>query len=257
MSSINQKSHYEQIHDDYERHYYDLPSMAYRERFIYDVMLKGLDLNGKQVAELASGSGHNSMAIRKRFPQVKLTGFDISAKACVSYREMLGVDAIEADLTKPLGAHLPTFDYIFIFGGLHHCVSDLDATLKNISNLLEPGGMLLFFEPNSQYVLEGARKLWYKHDRYFEQDSEAALNHSEMLTLTNDRFRVKNITYMGGPAFFLIYNSLIFRIPVGIKKFIAPPLFALEALTNYIPCKYLYSSFIGQWVKNAPNSNDD
>jgi SAM-dependent methyltransferase len=249
LSSIDQKSHYKNIHDDYETHYYDPTSMEYRQRFIYDVMFKGLDLNGKRVAELASGSGHNSLALRERFPQAQLTGFDISAKACASYRELLNVEAIEVDLTKPL-TNMPTFDCILIFGGLHHCVSDLGTTLLNIADMLEPGGVLLFFEPNSQYILEGARKIWYKYDRYFEENSEAALNHSEMLASTNGRFRINSINYMGGIAFYLIYNSLIFRIPVSMKKYIAPPLFALERLMSYLPGKFLYSSFIGQWIKN-------
>ena len=249
MSSIDQKSQYENIHDDYEAHYYDPTSMEYRERFIYDLMFEGLDLNGKRVAELASGSGHNSLALRKRYPQVQLTGFDISAKACASYRELLNTEAIEVDLTKPL-KNMPTFDCILIFGGLHHCVSDLDTTFSNIADMLVPGGMLLFFEPNSEYILEGARKIWYKHDRYFEENSEAALNHSEMLASTDGRFKVNNITYMGGIAFYLIYNSLIFRIPVGMKKYMAPPLFALECLMSYLPGKFLYSSFVGQWIKN-------
>ena len=142
---------------------------------------------------------------------------------------------------------MPTFDCILIFGGLHHCVSDLGT---NLADMLESAGIILFVELNSQYVLEGARKIWYKDNLYFEKNSEAALNHSEMLALTNGRFRINSINYMGGIAFYLIYNSLIFRIPVSMKKYIAPPLFALERLMSYLPGKFLYSSFIGQWIKN-------
>jgi hypothetical protein len=43
---------------------YDASSMAYRDRFVYDIMFRGLDLNGKDVADLAAGSGHNSLAVR-------------------------------------------------------------------------------------------------------------------------------------------------------------------------------------------------
>ena len=73
---------------------------------------------------------------------------------------------------------------------------------------------------------------------------------TEMLALTNGRFRINSINYMGGIAFYLIYNSLIFRIPVSMKKYIAQPLFALERLMGSMPGKFLYSSFIGQWIKN-------
>ena len=51
-----EKDHYERIHSDYARHYYDQTSMAYRRRFIYDHLLAGLDLNGKRVADLACGN---------------------------------------------------------------------------------------------------------------------------------------------------------------------------------------------------------
>ena len=40
-----QKAHYEAIHDAYEAHYYDAPSMAYRDRFIYGPLVKRLDLS--------------------------------------------------------------------------------------------------------------------------------------------------------------------------------------------------------------------
>jgi len=249
LSSIDQKVHYEKIHDEYEKHYYDYWSMAYRERFIYDIMFRGLDLNGKRVAELASGSGHNSLAALKRFPQAELTGFDISARACASYRELLHSEAIEIDLTKPLPVN-KKFDYVFISGGLHHCISDLDKTFENISDLLVPGGMLLFYEPNAEYIMEGVRKLWYKRDKYFEEDSEAALSHSKMLSVADGRFRVHEITYLGGIAYFIIYNSLILRIPPAIKNILSPPLFAIESMTNRLPSKYFFPAFIGQWKKN-------
>jgi hypothetical protein len=60
IDSTRQKQHYEAIHTNYEDHYYDAQSMAYRERFYYDPLFEGLDLNGCRVADLASGSGHNS-----------------------------------------------------------------------------------------------------------------------------------------------------------------------------------------------------
>ena len=39
-----QKYHYENIHSDYENHYYDEYSMKYREIFIYHEMFEGIDL---------------------------------------------------------------------------------------------------------------------------------------------------------------------------------------------------------------------
>src|ERR1700737_4489299 len=95
----SQKEHYESIHEIYESHYYDEQSMAYRERFYYDPLFDELDLNGCAVADLASGSGHNSLAVLRRFPKAIVTGFDISTAACEDYRRNVGRPGIETDLT--------------------------------------------------------------------------------------------------------------------------------------------------------------
>ena len=116
-NSTRQRVHYERIHDDYETHYYDATSMAFRERFIYDLMFRGLDLNGKDVADLAAGSGHNSRAVQERFPQVRVAGFDISSRACESYRRIVGAEAFQLDLTAE-NEQLARFDVAMIVGGL-------------------------------------------------------------------------------------------------------------------------------------------
>src|SRR5262245_36293910 len=165
---LRQQQHYETIHDDYERHYYDASSMAFRSRFVYDVLFDGIDLNGKLVADLASGSGHNSLAVLHRFPGARVVGIDISPKACASYERLTGSKAYQLDLTAGRAPGI-TVDVAMVVGGLHHCVSDLPATLRTIAGIVRPRGLLLMFEPNREYLLEGARRLWYRLDRYFEQ----------------------------------------------------------------------------------------
>ena len=85
-----QQRHYEALHDAYEAHYYDAPSMEYRHRFIYSPLLSGLDLHHASVADLACGSGHNSLALRSYFPQLRTVGYDISETACRNYRQRVG-----------------------------------------------------------------------------------------------------------------------------------------------------------------------
>lgn len=104
-----QRQHYEQIHDDYERHYYDLPSREFRRRFVEDAFFEGLELDGKNVADLACGSGHGSRALLTRFPHARPVGFDISPRACSAYRRNLGLDCHEMDLTVG-GYDGPRFD---------------------------------------------------------------------------------------------------------------------------------------------------
>src|SRR5271154_3846183 len=76
-TSDRQAQHYDRILSDYDQHYYDAQSTVYRERFILGPLVEGLDLNGKEVADLACGSGETSLFLRRRFPGVRTTGFDI------------------------------------------------------------------------------------------------------------------------------------------------------------------------------------
>src|SRR5258708_3168427 len=86
MDSSRQKQHYTEIHDAYEAHYYDAPSMEYRSRFIYRWLFAGVDFSNTTVADLACGSGYNSLALKQRFDRVRTVGFDISEPAWASYR---------------------------------------------------------------------------------------------------------------------------------------------------------------------------
>lgn len=251
-NSARQRLHYERIHDEYETHYYDATSMAFRRRFIYDIMFRGLDLNGMDVADLAAGSGHNSCALRERFPQAKVAGFDISSSACESYRRVVGAEAFQLDLTAKNEQHR-RFDVAMIVGGLHHCVADLPATFRTISGLLKPGGLLLMYEPNERYIFEAMRRLWYRHDEFFDAQTEHALDHDSIAELARaHRLEPIECTYSGGPAYFLIYNSLIFRIPIALKRYIARPLFAFEAIYNKLPWRICFPTFVARWRKCTP-----
>ena len=86
------------------------------------------------MGDAASGSGHNSVALLKRFPKAVVTGFDISSSACEAYRHNVGRPGIQADLTKPLD-HPGRFDAAMVVGGLHHCVVDLPAAVDNLANM--------------------------------------------------------------------------------------------------------------------------
>ncbi len=223
--------------------------MAYRNRFVYDVMFDGIKFNGKRVADLASGSGHNSLAVLERFPGAEVVGFDISPTACQRYREIVGSEAYQVDLTE--GADLGfSFDAAIIVGGLHHCVGNLEGTFRTIGSLLRPNGLLLMYEPNSECGLEAVRKLWYRHDRYFDAATERALSHDDIAAIASKNSLVPiRCAYSGGPAYFLILNSLLFRIPVKLKRYLAPPLFLLEAAYNRLPWKSCFPTFIACWQK--------
>ena len=245
-ASDRQAGHYDRILSDYDRHYYDAQSTQYRERFIIDPLVRGLDMSGWQVADLACGSGSTSLSLRRRFPGVELTGFDISPQAVSNYQERVERPCHVLDLTKPYESE-PRFDAAIIMGGLHHCVADLETTLANVAGLLKPGAPFLMFEPNREYFLQFARDLWYRVDTYFDAATEDGLAHGDLLARAKGAFQAEQIGYFGGPAFFLVYNSLVFRIPHGLKRLVSPPLMALEAGYNHLPGKRLFASFTARW----------
>jgi SAM-dependent methyltransferase len=241
-----QEAHYDAIHDAYEAHYYDGPSMAYRHRFIYRPLFAGLGLNGASVADLACGSGHNSLALRQYFPSVRTTGYDISQSACRDFRLRTGSLAHQIDLTRefePTAIH----DAAIIIGGLHHCVADMDTTLRNVAHMLRPGGCFLMMEPSEDFFLSAVRRSWYRNDRWFEAETEAALRHDELARQASPFFVPERVRYMGGPAFYLILNSLITRVPLKLKPRIAPFLFAAESLYNKLPGRAPFAVFLAAW----------
>jgi SAM-dependent methyltransferase len=251
-NGASQKKQYESIHDAYEDHYYDDESMAYRDRFYYDPLFKDLHLDGCAVADIAAGSGHNSLALLRRFPNAKVTGFDISTAACAAFRSNVGRPCIEADLTQPL-VYPDKFDVTMIVGGLHHCIANLPAVLQNLANLLKPGGMALLVEPNREFILDWLRRFWYKVDLYFDSTNERALAHSEVIKLASTSFTPENISYYGGPAYFLISQSLLFRMPKAIKRTISPGLVQLEVLYNRVPGRWIHPYFVARWVRIGSN----
>lgn len=252
-ASDRQRAHYERIHDAYEAHYYDAESLAYRERFILDPLLGGVDLSGRRLADLASGSGHNTTLLRRRYPDLDAVGFDISDDACRGYEANTGSPAHRLDLTRPNAteAFAGQFDAAIIVGGLHHCVSNLPATLDNIHALLRPGGQLLLFEPNAGYRLETLRTLWYERDTYFDSETERALTHDELVALAGDRFDVELVLHLGGPAYFLILNSLVMRVPHWLKRQIAAPSMAVEEVFNRHMGPRSCAYFVARWRRKA------
>ena len=58
QAEVTQKEHYDRIAADYEAQYGDPDGLTYREQFLYRPMFAGLELEGRDVLEALSGSGH-------------------------------------------------------------------------------------------------------------------------------------------------------------------------------------------------------
>lgn len=242
-----QAEHYARIHDAYQAHYYDGPSQAYRERFIYRPLFEGQNLHGKRVAELACGSGYNARYVKENYQPAVLWGLDISEPACAEYGALVGEPALCLDLTKPLPEATQPFDVLYVIGGLHHCVINLPQTLANAAALLKPGGTLLVMEPNAGFCLQTVRDWWYRKDQYFDHQTERALTPEEIAAASAGALTLERLEYVGGPAYFIIINSLILRVPRVLKPLIAKPLFALESLYQRLPGRALFPAFIAHY----------
>ena len=241
-----QREHYNRILSEYELHYGDPTSLEYRRRFFLDPLLEGIDLNDATVADLAAGSGYTTIELTRRFPRIQMSGFDVSDDSCAAYRINTGRPAQALDLSG--GTVAPAaFDAAIVVGGLHHCVSDIPGTLRTIATMLKPGRPFFMVEPNRDCWLEPLRRAWYKQDGYFEESTEGALSHDALAAAGREWFTVERVHYLGGPAYFLIYNSLVLRVPLRLKSMVASPLFAMERAFNLLPGRYPYPFFVARW----------
>jgi hypothetical protein len=55
------------------------------------------------------------------------------------------------------------------------------------------------------------------------------------------------VRYLGGPGYFLVLNSLVFRLPRGVKRRLTPSLLAAEAAYNRLPGSRLFPYFLARW----------
>lgn len=248
VGASRQQELYESIHDEYSRHLYDETSNAYRDQFINATMFKGLDLNGCDVAEIMCGNGQATQYIRSKYPTARCRGYDISRSACEEYTGVTGSPATVSDIVaEPLPEN--QFDAIVVVGGLHHVARERNKVIVNIHSALKPGGTFVMMEPNADYILEAARKIWYRRDRFFDADSEQALSYQRLRLDFAHLFDERRVCHLGGPGYFVILMSLVLRIPLKAKPLIAPVFMQIEKIWNRIPVRQAHAIFVAQWKK--------
>lgn len=246
MTQNIQKEHYERIHDAYEDHYYDQTSLDYRSRYILAPLIAGVDLENARIADIACGSGWNTRLLSQMLPKATFHGFDISEPACEGYRKNTGFDATCCDVSA--ADHTSDkFDAAIVIGGLHHMVNNLPQSLANITSMVKSGGTILACEPNAGFFLNGVRKAWYKADAYFEEDTERALSLDELKTGLAGKAELHSVHFFGDPAYIMILNSLVLRIPLRLKRPLARISFVGESLYNMALPTSAYPAFLSKW----------
>jgi len=133
-------------------------------------------------------------------------------------------------------------------GGLHHIHPNVNAAMREIHRVLKPGGYFCFMEPHSGSFPDVIRRTWYKHDRFFS-DNEAAIDVESMEREFAAEFKFDRVHYLGNIAFLFVLNSLIFRIPLGAKRFYSSFLMSVEVLINKLQGKLTSCFVVARWQK--------
>ena len=241
-----QQEHYDEIAVEYEAHYSDACSLEYRRKFIYEPMFEGIDLSGLKVLDAMCGSGQTTEYLLSRGALV--TGLDLSNEVIGTFKSRwINCDAVQRSL---LDSGLPdeSFDCVAVVGGLHHIHPNVNAAMREIHRVLKPGGYFCFMEPHSGSFPDVIRRAWYKHDRFFS-DNEAAIDVESMEREFAAEFKIDRVHYLGNIAFLFVLNSLIFRIPLGAKRFYSSFLMSIEGLVNKLQGKLTSCFVVARWQK--------
>ena len=246
VSEQLQKQHYDLIAAEYEAHYSDASSVEYRRRFIYDPMFAGMNLKGMKVLDAMCGSGQTTDYLLVR--NAIVTGLDLSTEVIESFKARWPTCQAEQRSLLCSGFADNTFDCVTVVGGLHHIHPNLSRAVQEVHRILKPGGYFCFMEPHSGSLPDIVRRFWYKHDHFFS-DNEASIDLDRLQMEFSSRFTRSRVRYLGNIAFLLVLNSLIFRIPVGLKPRYSPGLMALESAISKLQRKLTSCFVIAQWRK--------
>ena len=106
-------------------------------------------------------------------------------------------------------------------------------------------------EPSADFALNVMRDKWYASDKYFDAPTEQALSRDAILKQASAHFEGEAVRYFGGLAYFLILNSLVMRVPLGIKPVLWPIVKPIEAAFGNIPWSGMYPCFLAKWKRTA------
>lgn len=128
-------------------------------------------VQGKQVADIACGTGYGTELLCTRGKAARVVGVDVDAGAVAYAAEKHGCEAARYVRAPAEHTGLPdeSFDVVVSFETIEHVAEDLPL-LEEFSRLLRPGGLLVCSTPNA-WPLERAEH----HVREYDHDSFRAL----------------------------------------------------------------------------------
>jgi len=178
----------------------------------------------------------------------RVTGLDISEACMAAFRRRWPqCEAVCASITNT-GLPAESFDAVVVVGGLHHLQPNVEPGVDEIHRLLKPGGWFCFLEPHTGSVPDWFRRQWYKRDLRFARN-EAAVDLESLKARYADRFDFIKELYCGNVGFLLVYNSMIFAVPLRLKPLYTPLFLRLEAAINRLQGRRLSCIVICRWRK--------
>ncbi|NLG17885.1 MAG: class I SAM-dependent methyltransferase [Fibrobacter sp.] len=247
-SEKRQKVLFDNFAVKYSDHFNDKYSRIYRKKFIDDLMFKGIDLKGKLVLDAMCGAGTAASYLQRNGAFV--VGQDLSFAMLHTCHNQNPDSWVIQSSVLGSGFKDKLFDVVIIQGGLHHIHPFTGEVTDEVYRILKPGGYFCFSEPYKGSLPDLVRRFWYKKDPFFEKN-ESAVDLDYLMKRNAGRFDFLDCSYMGGLAYLLVYNSMIFRIPLSVKKFYSPALIALDTLMMNLQGRVVSFFAVCRWRKKV------
>lgn len=217
------------VKDDkgYNQGYNLVPSTKIRMMRRADFFLQAMDdVAGKTALEIGCGRGEVSNWIAEK-TTMNVLGTDICVPFIEGAQQQFRRDNLSYEVLDFNNAdHIMgrRFDYVFGNGILHHLYYTLDESLVKIRQLLQPGGKMIFMEPNiyNPYIAAIFKNSFLRKKAHLEPDEMAFSASFIKEKLEQAGFGNVQVTYRD------------FLLP-GIPLFLVKPSVALGNVAEKIP----------------------
>jgi SAM-dependent methyltransferase len=169
---------------------------------------------GDRIFEIGSGIGNISRQLPVR-EGLTLSDYSSGYRARLgdSFRDVGGIDVVEADLTTDecFQALAGRYDCVVCLNVLEHIEDDI-AALRRMGTLLESGGRLIILVPQYRFLMSDMDRSLGHYRRYSRGELKTKLEEAGLSVEV-----VKNFNVLGIPGWY-INNTLLNRTSLGANK---------------------------------------